>query len=156
MAQPVTAPRVRTETSHFGICVTDLAASLRFYCDGLGFEPFATYPIGTEYGKGLEVSGEIDLTAQFIRKEGMTIELLHYRSPAVDGTPSNRRNIVGLTHIAFVADDVAATVAHLVACGGRVLEHTRTIVDMPAGRNELVFLEDPDGVRVEIGNSHAE
>ena len=24
--------------SHFGICVSDLDRSLRFYCDGLGFE----------------------------------------------------------------------------------------------------------------------
>jgi lactoylglutathione lyase len=146
---------VSTETSHFGICVTDLERSMRFYCDGLGFEPFATYPIGGEYGKGLEVPGEIDLTAQFIRKGGMVIELLHFRSPGADGEPSNRRNRVGLTHIAFVAEDVNATVAHLVACGGTVLEHTRTVVDTPDGRNELVFLEDPDGVRVEIGNSHA-
>ncbi|WP_436775177.1 VOC family protein [Yinghuangia sp. YIM S09857] len=149
-------PNVGTETSHFGICVTDLDKSLHFYCTGLGFEPFATYPIGSEYGKGLEVPGTIDLTAQFIRKGGMVIELLHFRSPEVEGTPSNRRNRVGLTHIAFVAEDVNATVAHLVACGGTVLEHTRTVVDMPDGRrNELVFLEDPDGVRVEIGNSHA-
>jgi glyoxylase I family protein len=32
-----------TTFSHFGLCVSDLERSLRFYCDGLGFERAITY-----------------------------------------------------------------------------------------------------------------
>ncbi|NUU23463.1 MAG: VOC family protein [Streptomycetaceae bacterium] len=139
-------------TSHFGICVSDLERSLRFYCDGLGFEHVVAFPIGSEYGKGLEVPGEVALTSQFIRKGGMTIELLHFTSPGSDGTPSERRNRIGLTHIAFVSDDVQATAKHLVECGATLLPDTHTVVSSPEGDNELVFLADPDGVRIEVGN----
>ena len=37
--------------SHLGICVSDLERSVRFYCEGLGFEPVATHQVGAEFGR---------------------------------------------------------------------------------------------------------
>ena len=34
--------------SHLGICVSDLDRSLRFYCEGLGFEPVVAHQIGDQ------------------------------------------------------------------------------------------------------------
>ena len=42
-------------------------------------------------------------------------------------------------------DDVEASAAHLVACGGTLLESTRAELGVP-----LVFVHDPDGVRIEL------
>ena len=39
--------------SHLGVCVASLERSMRFYCDGLGFEMAETYAVGNEYRAGL-------------------------------------------------------------------------------------------------------
>lgn len=132
--------------SHVGICVSDLERSLRFYCDGLGFERAESHPIGNEFADALEVPRDVDLTSQFIRRGDLSVELLHYRSPAPTGTPSAARNQLGLTHLSFIVPDADAAASHLVGCGATVIESTRT-------KGEgiyLLFLADPDGVRIEL------
>ena len=135
-----------TVFSHLGICVTDLDRSLTFYCDGLGFERGESIPIDETFGAALEVPGELSLTSQFIRREGLAIELLYYVTPAPTGQPSQRRNQLGLTHLSFYVEDIDATVASLVAAGGTVIESTRTTTE----GIDLLFLHDPDGVRIEL------
>ncbi len=44
-----------TTFSHFGICVSDLDRSLRFYCDGLGFAPAEQHQIGPEFAALMEL-----------------------------------------------------------------------------------------------------
>jgi lactoylglutathione lyase len=132
--------------SHVGICVTDLQQSLRFYCDGLGFEKGEAFPIDSTFAAALEVAPEVTLTSQFIRREGIAVELLHFTSPDPTGSPSEHRNQLGLTHLSFYVDDVDATIAALVAAGGTLIESTRTTLE----GIDLVFLHDPDGVRVEL------
>ena len=132
--------------SHIGVCVSDLERSLRFYCDGLGFEKAETHLIDNTFADGLEVERDVDLDSVFIRHDGLSIELLYYRSPAPTGHPSASRGQLGLTHLSFVVDDVDAAVAALVEAGGTLLEATRT----KAPGVDLVFLADPDGTRVEL------
>ena len=135
--------------SHIGLCVTDLERSLRFYCDGLGFVPAEGYDLDDTampgLDKGLEVPSPVRLRSQMITLDEMKIELLHYMSPAVVGTPSAHRNQLGLTHLSFWVDDVDVSAAALVALGGTILPDTRQAPGI-----ELVFLTDPDGVRVEL------
>ena len=85
------------------------------------------------------------IVSQFIQNDTMKIELLHFVSPGVDGTPSAVRNQVGLTHLSFYVDDLEATTQHLVDCGATVIEETRASPGI-----DLLFLADPDGVRVEL------
>lgn len=132
--------------SHIGLCVSDLDKALRFYCDGLGFEKQEVHDIDNLFADALEVERDVVLTSQFIRKDGMSIELLHYRSPGAFGVPSARRNQLGLTHLSFVVPDIEAAVATLVAAGGEAIESTRT----KDANVDLMFVRDPDGVRVEL------
>lgn len=135
--------------SHFGLCVSDLDRSLRFYGEGLGFEVAERYELDSEAMPGLdralEVGERVVVTSQFIRLGHLGIELLHYTTPVATGVPSSSRGHLGLSHLAFHVDDVEASVAHLVECGGTVLESTRAELGVP-----LVFLHDPDGVRIEL------
>jgi catechol 2,3-dioxygenase-like lactoylglutathione lyase family enzyme len=136
--------------SHFGICVSDLERSLHFFCAGLGFEVGQRLAFGSdrilELAQGLEVEdGPVSLVCQFVRRGEMLIELLHYEFPAPTGKPSGSRGQLGFTHLSFRVDDVDAAIAHLVAHGARVIEQTRH--DSGA---DLLFLADPDGVRVEL------
>ena len=88
----------------------------------------------------------MDLTSQFIRKEGLGVELLYYRAPGVDGQPSQRRNQLGLTHLSFYVPDVDQVANKLVELGGRIIESTRTA----APGITLIFVAGPDGERVEL------
>lgn len=136
--------------SHIGLCVSDLARSLRFYCDGLGFAPVIAYEIGDEAAAALEVPTPVALTSQMIAKGTLMIELLHYASPGVIGTPSAQRHQLGLTHLSFLVEDVDAAAARLVEYGGTVVDSTRTSMKSDTGSTEIVFLADPDGTRVEL------
>ena len=88
------ADPVKYQPSHFGICITDLERSMRFYCDGLGFEPAERYDLedwpDSGLDRGLEVQGPVKVVSQFIRSGGMGIELLFFESPKPSGTPSAR------------------------------------------------------------------
>ena len=137
--------------SHFGLCVSDLQRSLRFYCDGLGFESTTTFEVGNEFAHTLEVDGDVAVTSHFIARDGVSIELLHYRSPGVHGAPSESRNQLGFTHLSCNVDDVEAVAAKLVDCGGTIVDSTRTTMKLPDGSvNDFVFIADPDGARVEL------
>jgi catechol 2,3-dioxygenase-like lactoylglutathione lyase family enzyme len=135
--------------SHFGICVRDLDRSLRFFCDGLGFEPAEGFELDSTAAAGLErsleVPGPVRIMSQFIQNDTMKIELLHFFEPGVGGTPSATRNQVGMTHLSFYVDDLDAATEHLVDCGATVVEGTRASPGI-----DLLFLADPDGVRVEL------
>jgi lactoylglutathione lyase len=134
--------------------VTDLDKALRFYCEGLGFVQAEGYDLDENVpglDKSLEVPGPVRLRSQMIANEGMKIELLYYTSPGVDGVPSSRRNQVGLTHLSFWVEDVDAAAERLIGLGGTILPSTRQSPGV-----ELVFLTDPDGVRVELMGRPAE
>jgi catechol 2,3-dioxygenase-like lactoylglutathione lyase family enzyme len=143
---------VNYRPSHFGICVTDLVRSLRFYCDGLGFQAAERYDLKDTPGSGLdrslEVASPVELVSQFIRNGDMGVELLYYHSPPTFGMPSASRGQIGITHLSFYVDDVDAAVARLVEHGGTLLPQTRANPGV-----DLVFVADPDGVRVELMKS---
>ena len=136
--------------SHVGLCVSDLDRSLRFYTEGLGFEPADGIDIGDGLAPLAEVPVPIECRAQFITHGATTIELLGWNRPAAEGTPPTTRRQVGFTHLSVNVDDLAAVEARLVALGARVLEDTRTHLDIPGGEVDIVFLADPDGVRIEL------
>ena len=136
--------------SHFGICVSDLDRSLRFYCDALGFEKAESHEIGSEFA-GLMDFPEVSVTSQFIRKGTTAIELLAFHEPAPFGAKERRAvNQLGLTHLSFRVDDVEAVAAKVVELGGTIVETSRTTIDFGGTPLEFVYCTDPDGVRVEL------
>jgi catechol 2,3-dioxygenase-like lactoylglutathione lyase family enzyme len=138
--------------SHVGICVSDLERSLRFYCEGLGFELVESHTVGTEFGKLMEVEGSIVLQSRFVARDGMRIELLRFDQPGYDG-PAARRpmNQLGLTHLSVRVRDVDAAAAAVRQLGGSVFDHTRTKLSNPNGSSmDFVYCTDPDGIRLEL------
>lgn len=136
--------------SHFGICVSDLERSLAFYCGALGFEEAETHQIGPEFAALMEMP-DVAVTSQFIRRGTAAIELLAFREPSSFGERARRAvNQLGLTHLSFRVDDVAATAARVVEFGGSVVESSRTTIDLGGTALEFLYCTDPDGVRVEL------
>jgi lactoylglutathione lyase len=136
--------------SHFGICVSDLDRSLRFYCEGLGFDRAESHAIGSEFAKLMELP-DVAVTSQFIRKGTTAIELLAFSEPAPFGDKVRRPiQQLGLTHLSFRVTDVAATAATLVELGGTLVDESRTTIDFGGTPLDFVYCTDPDGVRVEL------
>ena len=136
--------------SHLGICVSDLDASRRFYCEGLGFAEVAAHEVGEEFAALMEVEG-VRLRSTMVAKDGVTIELLGFDRPGVTGDGGRRpMNALGLTHLSLRVDDLEAVAATVQALGGAVVRSTRTT--LPFGERSLgfVYCTDPDGVRIEL------
>ncbi|SFV12485.1 VOC family protein [Pseudoduganella namucuonensis] len=133
--------------SHSGVCVREVARAQRFY-DALGFAEAENYDL-QHHSAWLDVINELDhvkLRAQMVRAAaGDTLELLHFTSPAAFGpTTVQPFNRYGLTHLAFLTDDLEAAASRVVANGGTIL-HTDPVCRNDARR---LFCSDPDGVRL--------
>jgi lactoylglutathione lyase len=136
--------------SHFGICVSDLDRSLRFYCDALGFEKAESHAIGSDFAALMD-QRDLAVTSQFIRRGQTAVELLAFDEPPSFGDKERRPlNQLGLTHLSFRVEDVAATAARIADLGGAVVESSRTRIDLGSTRLEFVYCTDPDGVRIEL------
>ena len=146
----MSASKAGISVSHIGICVSDLDASLRFYCEGLGFVEGASHDVGQEFAALMEVDG-VRLRSRMIARDGVTIELLGFDAPGVTGDGSRRpMNMLGLTHLSLRVGDVEGTAATIEALGGTVVRETRTTFAFGDSTLDFVYCTDPDGVRIEL------
>ena len=123
-----------------GIRVTDLDRSLRFYCEGLGLR---------EIGRGRMSHG-----GQFVGLEDpethVELELNLYPPGSPYATPYSLGE--GLDHLGFVVPDARATIEKLRAMGARVAVEPWH----ENGRYWIGFVEDPDGIWIEVQDPSAE
>jgi catechol 2,3-dioxygenase-like lactoylglutathione lyase family enzyme len=135
--------------SHQGLCVSNLERSLAFYRDGLGFAEVSRLRFedpGTRTLLGLP--GAV-LEAIYLRRDGSTLELLHFPRPGTQLASGPRAmNQVGLTHLSFLVDDLEASLARLRGLGASVLDATR--LDGRGVGPNAIFVTDPDGTRIEL------
>jgi catechol 2,3-dioxygenase-like lactoylglutathione lyase family enzyme len=136
--------------NHLGQCVTDLDRSRRFYVEALGFEPWREInPPDTPSDALLRLRPPLDMTACYLRRDGLVLELIHFAGDGARPDPAAQRanrervmNEPGLTHVSVSVDDVPATCARVADLGGEVLADT----DIGAG----IFVRDPDGQLIEL------
>ncbi len=133
----------RVVFNHLGQCVSDLARARRFYVELLGFELWREItPPDPSTATLLGLDGPVGLTACYLRRDGLVLELLHF-------APAERRRAAvtramdepGLTHISLSCD-VADVCSRVAGYGGEVLAHTNI--------GAAVFIRDPDGQLVEL------
>ena len=137
--------------THIGIGVTDLERSLRFYRDLLGFT----------WEHQLDVEGEptdtllrlrgTKLHAEYLSRDGVRIELLHFASPKPPPKRERAMHEPGLTHLSFRVTDLDAVVEALRKAGERVLDET--IIRFPEWQSAACFILDPDGQLIELVQS---
>ena len=135
--------------SHFGICVADPQRSLNFYRDVMGFRPVSRVHVDDAASAQLLGLAPLDLRATVLERDGVRIELLHFAAPGHEpGDVPRPMNRLGLTHMALRVDDLAGMLVELEAAGVEILHNTR--VQNPAYDADVVYILDPDGVRLEL------
>jgi glyoxylase I family protein len=131
--------------SHVGVCVSDLERSTAFYTGVLGFSVLFDSAFTDELTATMETEG--GFTSRMLARGDLRIELLHWhdRAPGGDGErrPMTAR---GITHLAFRVDAVDDLFDLAERYGGAAHPQTRTDL---GGGVQVVYLTDPDGVRVE-------
>ncbi len=136
--------------SHLGICVSSLERSIAFYTRVLGFVEVSSTAVGAEVGPLIEVEApEIRLRSHFLERDRMRIELMEFDAPPPLGNGDRGDfNRLGLTHLALRVSHLDEALARVAEWHGEVLEHTR--VGQAGMGVELIYITDPDGVRIEL------
>jgi lactoylglutathione lyase len=131
--------------NHLGQCVTDLERSRRFYEELLEFSFLREIePPDDSSGKLLGLDAPIGMTACYLERDGLVLELLHFAGDGTQALPAQRRamNEPGLTHISLSVDDIPETCRRVPEYGGEVLTDTDIGV--------AIFVRDPDGQLIEL------
>jgi glyoxylase I family protein len=143
---------------HLNIVVADLARSVTFYTQLLGFRKTTDVVmegdwieeiIGLKGVKGLVAFVELPDGG------GPRIELLQYVTPPGVALPENSRaNTRGLRHFAFRVDNIAEMAAKLRAAGVTMFSDPvkvpQGVVKFASGDKSLCYFLDPDGTILEL------
>jgi lactoylglutathione lyase len=130
--------------SHVGVCCSDLERSTAFYEQVLGFEQLFTMELAVP--ATMEVEGTF--MSRMLRREDMRLELLQWLSAEPTGDGARRSMLaLGLTHLAFRVSSVEELYDVVERAGGTPWPATKSVLD---GGVELVYVTDPDGVRIEL------
>jgi lactoylglutathione lyase len=113
---------------HTMVRVSDIGASLRFYCDALGLKELSRkdYPQGRYTLVFLAAPGD----------EEAQVELTHNWDPESYGRGRN------FGHLAYAVEDIYATCA-------RLAEHGVTILRPPRD-GRMAFVRSPDDISIEL------
>lgn len=137
---------------HTGFQVADLERSLRFYRDLIGLEVISRRTITEPYIGELVGYPGVELRSAFLRIDGGShlLELLEYRGiprRAVDPQTANP----GTAHICLVVEDLVALHGRLVAAGAPSMSPAPIApTHGPNVGHLVVYMADPDGIRVEL------
>ncbi len=124
---------MKSKFTYVGIRVKDLERSIDFYARMLGMKV-------TGRGKIEQTKGEtVGLQSE---KDGFILELNYYEK----NSPYNTKYAVGegLDHLAFKVDDLDKTLEEARKAGHR------TILEMKANGGRWAYIEDPDGIWIEL------
>ncbi|HKD54609.1 MAG TPA: VOC family protein [Steroidobacteraceae bacterium] len=113
---------------HTMVRVTDIDASLKFYCDALGLEELSRkdYPGGRYTLVFLGAPGD----------ESAQVELTHNWDPEAYGSGRN------FGHLAYAVDDIYATCQRLQDQGVTILR--------PPRDGRMAFVRSPDNISIEL------
>ena len=130
--------------NHVGQCVTDLEEAKRFYCELLGFDlQREVKPPDESSAQLLSLTPPLDLTACYLVRDGLVLELLHFGAPGKTQRWVERTmNEPGLTHISLSVEDLDGVLARVPDYGGDVVKNSN--IGFGA------FIRDPDGQLVEL------
>jgi lactoylglutathione lyase len=124
---------MKSKFTYVGIRVTNLQRSVDFYTKVLDMKIKGRGKIDQTKGETVSLESE---------KEGFILELNYYEKDS----PFNTRYVVGegLDHLAFNVDNLEKALEEAEKAGHR------TILEMKADGSRWAYIEDPDGIWIEL------
>jgi len=124
---------MKSKFTYVGIRVTNLQRSTDFYTKLLGMKVVGRGKIEQTKGETVGLGSE---------EGGFILELNYY----YENSPYNTKYTVGegLDHLAFKVDDLDKALEEARSAGHR------TILEMKADGNRWAYIEDPDGIWIEL------
>jgi lactoylglutathione lyase len=124
---------MKSKFTYVGIRVTDLQRSIDFYTKILDMKVTGRGKIEQTKGETVGLQNE---------KDGFILELNHYE----ENSPYNTKYSVGegLDHLAFKVDDLDKALEEARKAGHK------TILKMKADGGLWAYIEDPDGIWIEL------
>jgi catechol 2,3-dioxygenase-like lactoylglutathione lyase family enzyme len=151
-----TTPRVDS-VDHINIVVSDMARSVHFYTQLLGFEEFRRAHLEGEWIEAIVGLKGVEADVVYVQPPGggPRIELIRYLAPeGVDLPETALPNTVGLRHIAFRVAGIETLYAQLKEAGvpfiGPPVVVPTNVITHDAGHKVLCYFRDPDGVVLEF------
>ena len=124
---------MNTRFAYAGIRVTNLQRSIDFYTKVLGMKVKGRSKIDQTKGETVGLESE---------KDGFTLELNYYEKDS----PFNTKYVVGegLDHLAFNVDNLEKALQEAKKAG------YKTVLEMKADGGRWAYIEDPDGIWIEL------
>jgi catechol 2,3-dioxygenase-like lactoylglutathione lyase family enzyme len=140
-----------TGCDHIGIQVRDLERSVRFY-EQLGLECTDRFSKSEPYvQRVVGYHPDVTLAIAMLAIPGTDVELEILEYQGVDGTPVDPAPAnPGTGHFCLFVDDLGELYERLLAAGVEFTSEPQTATAGPIEGQRLVYLEDPDGIRVEL------
>ncbi|MCJ8328817.1 MAG: VOC family protein [Lentisphaeria bacterium] len=141
---------------HINIVVKDLDRSVKFYTELLGFTLSNQAHLEGDWIETIVGLNGVNADVKYVRPEsGPRIELIQYNLPEGSEFPDNSlANTRGLRHIAFLVDDMSVVLKRLEEAGVSPINPPvrvpANVITHKDGHKNLCYLEDPDGVILEL------
>jgi lactoylglutathione lyase len=124
---------MKSKLIYVGIRVTNLQRSIDFYTKVLGMNVKGRGKVDQTKGEAVGLESE---------KDGFVLELNYYEK----GSSFNTKYVVGegLDHLAFKVDNLERALEEAKNAGHR------TILEVKADGSRWAYIEDPDGIWIEL------
>jgi lactoylglutathione lyase len=136
---------------HTGFQVSDLDASLAFYCGLLGFAVIWRRTVNVDYIRRLLGYPGLELHQALLRIPGSQhcLELLDYRNVARSPVDTQTAN-PGTAHLCLTVEGLPAIYERLTRAGVEFISEPVRPTEGPNVGGLVVYMADPDGIRIEL------
>ncbi len=138
---------------HTSYSVTNMAQSLAFYRDLLGFEVVNERPeVTNTYFRTIVGLPDAVVYAVVLKIPGTDhhLELFEYKHPRGVRQDIQHPNNPGSSHIAYLIEDLRGLHARLKAAGVRFFTEPVYLDEGPNKGGWAVYMQDPDGILIEL------
>ena len=134
---------------HTSLTVSDMARSIAFYGDMLGFQVLSDVIVQESPAHSVTQIPNARLRIVHMQAYNSLVELIQYLSPI--GRPHDRRTCdVGSAHIAFIVNDMEAAYQELKRKGVHFKSAPVVTGNAPDTIIKSVYFLDPDGITLEL------
>ncbi len=133
---------------HVGIVVNDLDAAISFFHD-FGFMLLGKVPVEGEWVERIIGLKEVKEDVAMLQSPDgqMNLELVKFYTPTDEnGVQKPASNTLGIRHIAFVVEDIEATVTELKEKGTEMVGEVQTYENT----YKLCYVRGPEGIIIEL------